>query len=277
MSVVRALGRLPTALSFIEVSPCRTCSLVQQRGTVSRRGVPPDFLHAAAAVAAAAWLLSEPEIIPYSATGGHSHYADSRRRRRVHGPPPENMKERRASASVVRALLHDISFDLEFGRTDRLCWHSCVSVGLAGQNSNRCPPFASRACAAPRGSCRVRVVRPSVRPSIWPIEATSATKHLTFSRSIVELYRKRRNKFLGSPPTTAAAATATSSSPRISPISARRSKVNEIAKLNRKGSAVRGVFDGGWKRAERAGIFFSEGIIKWAGNYCFPSLFLVQP
>ena len=120
-------------------------------------------------------------------------------------------------------------------------------------------------------------VRPSVRPSIWPIEATSATKHLTFSRSIVELYRKRRNKFLGSPPTTAAAATATSSSPRISPISARRSKVNEIAKLNRKGSAVRGVFDGGWKRAERAGIFFSEGIIKWAGNYCFPSLFLVQP
>ena len=67
------------------------------------------------------------------------------------------------------------------------------------------------------------------------------------------------------------------SRPRISGISgrSRRWKVNEIAKLNRKGSAVRGVFDGGKKKEgqRRAGLdFFSEGIIKWAGNYCFPSL-----
>ena len=53
-----------------------------------------------------------------------------------------------------------------------------------------------------------------------------------------------------------------------------RWKVNEIAKLNRKGSAVRGVFDGGKEERAEPG-FFSEGIIKWAGNYCSPSLLLL--
>ena len=103
---------------------------------------------------------------------------------------------------VVHTLLHDISFGLDFGRTD--CWHSCARFCWFRGSSQSLP-----ACSRPRpGMCRstgvlsVRDCPPSasVRPSVHLAKATSATKHLTFSTSIVELDRKRRNKFLGSPP-----------------------------------------------------------------------------
>ena len=125
------------------------------------------------------------------------------------------------------------------------------------------------------------LVRPSAsvhRTSIQPIEATSATKHLTFSRSIVEANLIGKGEINFSARRRNRNGLSVRSSLRISPILVlhrRRWKVNEIAKLNRKGSAVRGVFDGGKKKEgqRRAGLdFFSEGIIKWAGNYCFPSL-----
>ena len=38
----------------MEVSPCRTCGAARRGGTVSRRGVPRDFLLVVAAAAAAA-------------------------------------------------------------------------------------------------------------------------------------------------------------------------------------------------------------------------------
>ena len=94
--------------------------------------------------------------------------------RKGKGGPPEYMKKRASSWAHCFMTFHlDLSLD---EATDSVGIPVFLSVGLLG------PVVAfRRACAAPRGSC------PSVhRTSIWPTEATSATKHLTFSRSIVE-------------------------------------------------------------------------------------------
>ena len=73
------------------------------------------------------------------------------------------------------------------------------------------------------------------------------------------------------------------SRPRISGISgrSRRWKVNEIAKLNRKGTAVRGVFDGGKEEEEREGRESLDFFRKVSSNgleiTVFPPLLLVRP
>ena len=125
-------------------------------GSVSRRGVPRDFPLVARL---RLWLLrlSEPEIIPYSATGGHSHYADGGEieRERKSGPP-QNMKKRDSSWAHCFMTFHlDLSLD---EATDSVGIPVFLSVGLLG------PVVAfRRACAAPRGSC-LSIVRPSGRP-----------------------------------------------------------------------------------------------------------------
>ena len=126
------------------------------------------------------------------------------------------------------------------------------------------------------------LVRPSVRPSYVHLADRSHICHKTLNIQQIdrrsELDRKRRNKFPGSPPKPQRAL-----SVRISPISAlrrRRWKVNEIAKLNRKGSAVRGVFDGGKKKEgqRRAGLdFFRKVSSNGLEITVFPPFPLVQP
>ena len=141
-----------TALSFIEVSPCRTCTTATRRLCLSPRGSSRFSSWCARGCGSAVALAAV-------GTRNYSIFRDGRSQSlRGQGKGREEgwaAREYERASFVVGTLLHDISFGLEFGRTGGLGWHSSVSV---------CWFVGSSRCLS-AGMCRSTGVS-SVRPSI---------------------------------------------------------------------------------------------------------------